>query len=75
MHGIQRFGLWNRSASYSGLNMLVTAHKSGKVIVMPMGIPAGEPYDDTNPASMPIFGFGIECPKSFLPLSYFGGVL
>jgi hypothetical protein len=56
-----------------GVNMMVTAHKSGKLMAMPMGIPGGGAFDDTNPDFHAYdLGSGSNA-QSHSALSYFGG--
>jgi hypothetical protein len=57
-----------------GTNMLVTAHKSGKIMVMPQGISApGGAYDDTNPAFHAYDLGAAASAQSHSSLTYFGG--
>ena len=59
-----------------GVNMLVTAHKSGKLMAMPQGIPApGGAFDDTNPDFHAYdLGAGANA-QSHSSLTYFGGAV
>ena len=59
-----------------GANMLVTAHKSGKVMAMPQGIPApGGAFDDTNPDFHAYdLGAGANA-QGHSSLTYFGGTV
>jgi hypothetical protein len=57
-----------------GLNMLVTAHKSGQIMSMPRGIPApGGAFDDSNPD---FHAYNLNAgsnAQSHSSISYFGG--
>ena len=59
-----------------GTNMLVTAHKSGQLMTMPMSIPApGGAFDDTNPNFHSYsLGAGANA-QSHSSLTYFGGAV
>ncbi len=59
-----------------GANMLVTAHKSGNIMAMPMGIPVpGGAFDDTNPDFHSYdLGAGANA-QSHSSLTYFGGTV
>ncbi len=59
-----------------GTNMLVTAHKSGKIMAMPMSIPApGGAFDNTNPDFHSYdLGAGANA-QSHSSLTYFGGTV
>jgi hypothetical protein len=57
-----------------GTNMLVTAHKSGKIMVMPQGIPMpGGAYDDTNPGFHAYDLGAAASAQSHSSLTYYGG--
>ena len=59
-----------------GTNMLVTAHKSGVIMAMPMSIPPpGGAFDDTNPDFHSYSLGAISNAQSHSSLTYFGGAV
>ncbi len=78
------YNAWNQSdldfatgvVLIPGTNMLVTEHKSGKVIAMPQGIPdPGGAFDDTNPDFHAYdLGAGANA-QGHSSLTYFGGAV
>ena len=59
-----------------GANMLITSHKSGVIMAMPMSIPApGGAFDDTNPG-FHSYNLGVASnAQSHSSLTYFGGAV